>query len=42
MPRMCGHASVGFFRRHVLFSEGKHSGFRHTVVQVRKVNFFNR
>ena len=28
---MHGHVSAGFFRRDVLFLQGKHSGFRHVV-----------
>jgi len=31
MLHMHGHVSAGFFRRDVLFLQGKHSGFRHVV-----------
>jgi len=38
---MRGHVFAGFFRRDVLFLQGKHSGF-HQLLQVHKVNFLNR
>jgi len=38
---MRGHVSAGFIHCDILFLQGKRNGFRHDIVQVRKVNFLN-